>query len=391
VIEGDSSSEPVEATIAVNHPLIYQGYAIYQASFQDGGSKLTFKAWPLDGSQGKPKTFSTAVSEAMKVDTSQGPLTLEMDDFRLFNINPAPEGSGKKFRNFGPSVKFKLRNAQWEAREYENYMSPIQLEGRAFYLSVVRSQVSEPFSYLHIPADPQGSLARFMAFDTLLHDSQQVAAVARDTAAETFTDLQLQNTSMQEEVVQTMVRLAGVFTAGGFDAIGQLVEQSVPAEKRARVTDAYMKVLQNLLSSAYVRVLQEEGVDVENGVSDADARFYEDAINAVAAIPAYGSPFYLQLTGFEQLQAAGLQIAKAPGKATVYLGFFLLCAGVFMMFYIHPRRLWLMLIPEGDKTRVLLAGSGERNPPEFDAAFARLSQQADALLNANHQRDSRSL
>jgi cytochrome c biogenesis protein len=39
--------QPLEATIRVNHPLVYRGYAIYQSDFGDGGSKLELRAWPL--------------------------------------------------------------------------------------------------------------------------------------------------------------------------------------------------------------------------------------------------------------------------------------------------------------------------------------------------------
>jgi cytochrome c biogenesis protein ResB len=36
-----------EATIAVNHPLIHDGVAIYQASFADGGTRLKLRGWNL--------------------------------------------------------------------------------------------------------------------------------------------------------------------------------------------------------------------------------------------------------------------------------------------------------------------------------------------------------
>ena len=42
---------PLEATIRVNHPLVYRGYAIYQSDFGDGGSKLELRAWPLSGAK----------------------------------------------------------------------------------------------------------------------------------------------------------------------------------------------------------------------------------------------------------------------------------------------------------------------------------------------------
>jgi cytochrome c biogenesis protein len=42
-----ATGKVTEAQVKVNHPLIVDGVAIYQASFGDGGSPLTFKAWNL--------------------------------------------------------------------------------------------------------------------------------------------------------------------------------------------------------------------------------------------------------------------------------------------------------------------------------------------------------
>ena len=90
-------------------------------------------------------------------------------------------------------------------------------------------------------------------------------------------------------------------------------------------------------------------------------------------MPAYGSPFYLQLTDFTHIQASGLQIARPPGKNVVYLGFALLILGVFMMFYVHQRRLWFWLEADGQGTRVLFAGTGSRDQRDFAAEFERLA------------------
>src|SRR6185436_10883967 len=38
-----------EATVKVNEPVIHNGLAIYQSSFEDGGSKLQLKGFPLAG------------------------------------------------------------------------------------------------------------------------------------------------------------------------------------------------------------------------------------------------------------------------------------------------------------------------------------------------------
>ena len=62
VIRDDALDAPLEQTIAVNHPLLYRGYAIYQASFSDGGSRLEMTLWPLLGSDGTAKQVNGAMT-----------------------------------------------------------------------------------------------------------------------------------------------------------------------------------------------------------------------------------------------------------------------------------------------------------------------------------------
>ena len=378
----EPGEEPVESTIAVNHPLIHKGYAIYQASFADGGTRLQLSAWDLERSQTEQQAFKGAVFDRLAVQTAQGPMTLELDDFRLFNINPAGEDADKRFRNFGPNFVFKLRNAEGEAREYETYMLPIEFDGRLFFLSGVRSSVAEPFFYLHLPADPSGGLERFMRLNALLRNDARVAEIARETTRQTFGDVQLENPQLVDEVANTMGRLVALFADGGFDAVADQVARTVPEDKRNDVLDAYIKVLRNILTALYVDVLAAEGVDVSAGISDADARFYDDAINALAAIPSYGAPFFLELKTFEHVQASGLQIARAPGKNIVYLGFALLIAGVFVMFYIHHFRLWFWLRETDAGTELLFAGAGNREQRDFRREFEGLVQRLERQLTA---------
>jgi cytochrome c biogenesis protein len=372
--------EPVTSTIAVNHPLIHKGYAIYQASFSDGGTRMQLRAWALGRPELESQDFDSAVFERVSVETAQGPMSIELDDFRLFNINPAEEGSEKRFRNYGPSFVFKLRNAAGEAREYENYMLPVEFEGRSYFMSGVRSQVSDPFFYLHIPADPQGSLERFLRFNTLLRDDTRVGAIALETTRATFGDVPLENPGLVQEVATTMQRLVGLFAEGGFETIASQVEQGVPEDRRAQVLEAYVKVLRNILSALYFEVLEAEGVDFSAGLSAADDRFYDDAINALAVLAGYGSPFFLELRSFEHVEASGLQIARAPGQNVVYLGFALLTAGIFVMFYINHRRLWFWVRQGETGTELLFAGSGNRNQHDFRQDFDRLVKVLDDRL-----------
>ena len=59
----------------------------------------------------KMLTVPCAVFEGIDFNTSMGPLTLELTNFRLFNINPVmQQDAEQKFRNFGTNFGFKLPN-----------------------------------------------------------------------------------------------------------------------------------------------------------------------------------------------------------------------------------------------------------------------------------------
>ena len=84
-------------------------------------------------------------------------------------------------------------------------------------------------------------------------------------------------------------------------------------------------------------VLREEGVDVSAGINNPqDRQFFRDAFDALSAVPNYGSPFYLQLTDFTQVEATGLQITRSPGKNLVYLGCVLLIPWIYRLIVLPP-------------------------------------------------------
>jgi len=378
VIHDPQAAAPVEATIAVNHPLIYKGYAIYQASFSDGGSKLALRLWPLLGGDGEPEDINGSVFEDLDFDTSLGKLTLELTNFRLFNINPVVgDGSGDEMRNFGPNFSFKLRNTLGEAIEYENYMLPVDMQGRQYFLSGVRRTPADPFQYLYIPSAPEGGIERFMQFNTRLHDLERVKAIARSTAEQSQAVTQSRDPEFVDELTLSMTRLITLFTAQGFDGVVEQVNATVPEAERDNVLEAYLKILQTMLASLYAELLVENGVDLSQGISEQDGWFFDDAVNAVGAIGSYESPFFIQLKSFEHIQSTGLQIAKAPGKTLVYLGFALLIAGVFCMFYVSASRLWCWIDQQDGQTRILLGGSGLRHQRDFGKEFAELEAVLD--------------
>lgn len=379
VIDDPEAAAPVSATIAVNHPLMYKGYAIYQASFSDGGSRLALRLWPLQGGNGTPRDIEGAVFEDIPLQTSQGPTTLELTNFRLFNINPVNDaGSDKAMRNFGPNFSFKLRNEQGEALEYENYMLPVPMKGHEYFLSGVRRSPAEPFQYLYIPADSSGGIERFMQFNGRVHDLERIRKIAASSARQSVSASQNGDPGLVDDLTESMTRLMTLFTAGGFQGVIEQVNETVPEAERASVQDAYLKVLQSMLANLYTELLTDNGVDLSQGISERDSGFFDDAINAVAAIGNYGAPLFVQLASFEHIQSTGLQIAKAPGKTLVYIGFALLIAGVFCMFYVAASRLWFWIDTADGQSRLLMAGSGLRHPRDFEQEFTRLVAVLDS-------------
>lgn len=362
------SKEPVKQTISVNHPLTYKGYTIYQNSFGDGGSKLNLKAWPLLTQQAPAEVQAT-----VKQFTQVGDRRLEISDFRPFNVNPDPSGE-KQFVNLGPSFQYKLRRPDGTANEYLTYMQPIRQEGRWFYLSGMRSKVSEPFNYWFMPADSEMRLSRFMAFFQTLRNPEALKPIALQTAGSSESGKQSSDKERQA-VAEFMLALAQQFVEGGYEKISVTIEQTIEEGKREEVSSVYVAVLQRLLKNVYLDVLRGEGLDLKQPLSDFDNQFLLDAVEAVNLAHFYDAPFYLELKNFQHVEATGLQITRSPGQWLVFPGCLLLVLGVFCMFYLPQRRLWLVLEPQGQGSRILLAGSALRNPYDFDKEFELIKQQ----------------
>jgi cytochrome c biogenesis protein len=383
VLYDNDLPEPLKTTIAVNHPLIHKGYAIYQSSFADGGTTLSMEAWPLDHRADQDVvSFEGKVFEKRQMSWGEQSLRLELNSFRPFNINPDPtEEDPDNLRNFGPSFGFKLRSETGEAKEYVNYMAPVMREGRAFYLSGVRSSPAEEFGYLYIPIDRQGGLKAFNQFLQRLHDVTSVEEVSKQMMLETLS--QMSDTSgprLQASLQETLTTLVTMFIRGGFTEVSQFIETSLPENQREKLGPAYLSMLREMLARLYFM-----DKDQTNPVTEAELLFLQDAADAIGSLSRYGSPVYLSLRDFDHVQASGLQIARAPGKVTVYVGCAFLILGVFILFYLPQRRFWVLVKQNNGESEIILAGMSNRNPRDFDMVF---NQIVDKLRRASGNSDS---
>jgi len=364
--------QPIVKTIEVNKPLYYKNYSIYQSSFGDGGSKVNLSVYPLLSPQVNPAEVKTAVNQVEPLKTPIGTFKAEIDDFRLFNMVPTTEEeetkTGKKFHNNGPSVKFKVRNDQGKAWEYENYLAPNLQEGRWFFMSGVRESVADPFRYMFIPADESRKTKRFFNLLALLNNQRETVKVLTETFPKTD-ELTDKNYTLQ---MRLMTQLVSLFRQKGFTGITEFVEKSVPETEQERVKEYYFSQTSIALQTLYLHILEQEDVEkAKTQISEFDKQWFEDSLATISALSEYGPPMYFQLTNFQHIESTGLQITKSPGKDIVYLGSTLLIIGVFFLFYVRQKRIWLAFNQQ-DNT-LTIAGKDTKDLPETKREFEALT------------------
>jgi cytochrome c biogenesis protein len=375
------------ATLEVNKPLIHDGIAIYQASFGDGGTRLKLRAWNLTQPDAAPRELDGVVSETAAIAGH----TLEFTEFKPINVedlggpktetkdramsvlggNPAKRDNAN-VRNVGPSFQVKLRDARGQAREYHNYMLPIQAEGRWFLMSGMRASPSEPFRYARLPLDADSGIEGFMQLKAVLLDPRLHPELARRFARAARARMSPDLAAKLEESARAIL---GVFAQGGYAALGALIEARVPEKDREAAAEAYLKILEFSVNEAW-RLARERAGRPAPVANEATGWFVRDSLNAVSDLFAYGAPVYLQLLSFDEVKASGLQLTRSPGKPIVYGGSILLTLGVFFMLYVRERRAWL-LIRDG---RALFAMSGNRKTIDFDTEFGKHRDALAALI-----------
>jgi cytochrome c biogenesis protein len=416
VLTDHKSGKTLAATIKVNEPLIHDGIAIYQSSFEDGGSKLKLTAYPMAGSSGAGFAMAGEVNGTTPLKTaSSGEYTVEWSGFRPFNVENMARsgqdvravnakkdfnqsfsegldrhlGSGansahkKDLKNVGPSVQYKLRDKTGQAREFLNYMQPIDVDGNAVFLSGTRDTPSEEFRYLRIPADDDYSLEEWMRLRAALMNPDLRAKAALRYAGRALSQ-QEQSAAMKQQLEQSAVKSLSIFAGdgknAGYLAVSHFLEAVPPAEQE-RAADIFMKVLNGSLWDLWQVARAQDGLPAVEQ-TEKHARFLQLAANALSDASFYNAPVYLQLSGFDEIKASVLQLTRSPGKKVVYLGCILLVLGVFSMLYIRERRLWIWIKPgpDGASAQALMAMSSQRKTldfnREFEALTARLQQSA---------------
>jgi len=89
------------------------------------------------------------------------------------------------------------------------------------------------------------------------------------------------------------------------------------------------------------------------------------------------------LDNIQNRYMTGLQVKKDPGVPLIYLGCLGLIFGIFIAFWVPHRRLWLLVKPDGEKTKVLIAGQSNKNKDGFKKEFQRLTKDIQAVIGGS--------
>ena len=423
VITDHKTGARVPARIEVNKPFEYDGVSIYQSSFQDGGSQMTMTAWPMVGATVATVPVHGAIGGSAPLPASMPDAagqTIEFSDFRAINVENVTNGSGKTdvrgvaaqhpverflenrlgsgaksskpvdLRNVGPSVQYKVRGSDGQAREFNNYMLPVDVDGERMFLAGVRLAPDDPFRYLRIPADQAGTVKEWMMLRAALDNPALRTEAAERFARRAVVD---QNPELRQHLQESAQRVMSLFAGAGegggktpagqanagFQAIATFIDQSVPKGEQEKAASLLLRMLEGSMWELWQ--LAREGAGEPDASPDAaTSRFVQSSINALSDSFLYGSPVYLQLDSFKQVQASVFQLTRAPGKKVVYLGSLLLVAGIFSMFFVRERRLWLWLKETSTGVSVVMAMSTARKTLDFDKEFAQTRDTVGATL-----------
>lgn len=379
------TGESFERTIEVNEPLRYKGVTVYQSGFDDGGSKVKLKAYPLSGTA-PAFNVEAVVGESTRLQAATDrQLAFTPTELRIINVEDLSEGNpqpkamiehvaavtgsaankpNENLKNVGPSIIYRLVDEQGQASEFVHYMLPVQLDSTSVFLAGIRPNANSEFRYVRIPADQNGSMQEFMELRAATENAEWVKQAASVFA---------QNNSITDEQKELLTVAATnalrAFTKNGFDGI----IAHVPEAERERILAFAVPMIQYTLIELRDLYRAQQGLPPANYDQEDsfDNRWMQSAVLAFANLPSYPAPVMLALDNFEHVQASVFQVARSPGMWIVYLGCLFLIIGVFSMFYVRDRRVWIWIRPQEQGSSLMAAMTSQRRNLDFNMEFDR--------------------
>ncbi|NQW84181.1 MAG: cytochrome c biogenesis protein ResB [Alcaligenaceae bacterium] len=392
-----------DANIEVNEPLHFKGVTVYQSSFDDGGSEVELVGYPLAGPSAATFALKALVGQASEIalGTSGQSVKAEVTKLRTINVEDLTAGepsapkefgehvasvtgsaAGKKnknLRNIGPSVEYRLTDASGQTTTFNQYMLPAELDGSRVLLAGIQESGRSGFRYLRMPVDELDTVGEFMRVRAALaspEDRREASRRLARTYQGSVTDQQALQTSGE--------RALDTFAEGGLQAISRFLETNVPLAEQQRAADIVLRLLGSSMHELRGLTRERSGLPAL-GTSTTElelaANWSRLAVAALSDLTLYPAPLMLTLKSFNHIQASVFQVSRTPGKWIVYLGCLFLVVGVFTMFYVRDRRIWVWLRPAEhlNGTRVLAAMTSQKRTLDFNREFDRFKLALDKL------------
>lgn len=144
-----------------------------------------------------------------------------------------------------------------------------------------------------------------------------------------------ENVELQKHLEESALRVLNLFAGadangapsangqinGGFQSIAAFIDKSVPKGEQEKAAGLLMRMLEGAMWDVW-QMSREQNALPDAKVDEKSTAFVQASINALSDSFLYGSPVFLQLDSFKQVQASVFQLTRAPGKKWCILAAF---------------------------------------------------------------------
>ncbi|MHB8249514.1 MAG: cytochrome c biogenesis protein ResB [Acidithiobacillus sp.] len=302
--------------VRVNHPMSYDGVEIYQSSFSDGGSLLRMKSYLLGAPGTSPRTLVGRVGQTLQAGNSG--YAVDLKNFDLYNIVPK-SAVGEKATPDHPTVNL----------------------GPSFtYIVHDKSGAGAEFKTYMTPITREGQGFFVQGFRTAFANPYQYVYIP----------------------------------TGPNGGIGLFMDYLAALQATAR---AGSNASEAIFVDTFRQVVAQDAPTMS---PSAQGVFLQASMDALLQLRDYPMPFVLSLGSFDHRWAAGLQVTKWPGTTVIYWGCVALVLGIFILFYMPQKRIWMRLRAYNEGVELLAAGSANRNQLDFEKEFSTLAAGLEQAL-----------
>jgi cytochrome c biogenesis protein len=383
VIHDQTTNTTSPQTIEVNKPLTYQGFTIYQSSFEDGGSILNLRRYNLNATTDPlekallGQTLETKVGSTFFIaadhrnDTRNREISLT--GFRPINVEDSAtllqteqsastaentsiaqqinrlaqphQQTQKQFTNIGPSFEFQETKASGLV-SFKTYAYPVNLDGADQFLFGIKRPTDNDYQFLKIPADPDGKIDDFLRLSFILKQPKALLKAKQQYLSQHKQLSQEQQLGLSHAIDQIQQTFHQPSSAGALVDLSNFVEQRIKDPNNPLSKERETKFVNFLLGLtkqqllALLNIAREQTNLPARENNEETQLFMERSMLALSDLTQYPNTDLLTLEDYQEIKASVFQISKAPGTLIVYIGCLLLLLGIFAMLYIREEKIW---------------------------------------------------